>query len=99
MLLLYFWANFSRILNKISDFFLKKLYFYNFSLFVYEFITILFWYPDPDQLFLIRIRNRVRPNDTDPDPKHCFQGMSWNGHFQVKILMFFLLHLYISLIF
>ena len=25
---------------------------------------ILFWYPDPDQRFLIRIR--IRPNDTDP---------------------------------
>ena len=23
-----------------------------------------FWYPDPDQRFLIRIR--IRPNDTDP---------------------------------
>ena len=27
-----------------------------------------FWYPDPDQRFLMRIR--IRPNDTDPDPKH-----------------------------
>ena len=26
-----------------------------------------FWYPDPDQRFLMRIR--IRPNDTDP--KHC----------------------------
>ena len=31
-----------------------------------------FWYPDPDQRFLMRIR--IRPNDTDPDPKHCFEG-------------------------
>ena len=30
-----------------------------------------FWYPDPDQRFLMRIR--IRPNDTDPDPKHCCQ--------------------------
>ena len=44
--------------------FLKKLYFYNFGWFVGEFTTIFFWYPDPDQRFLMRIR--IRPNDTDP---------------------------------
>ena len=62
--LLKFWAYYSRILNKISDFFLKKLYFYNFGWFVCEFIAIFYRYPDPDQRFLMRIR--IRPNDTDP---------------------------------
>ena len=59
------WAYYSRILNKISDFFLK-LYFYNYSLFVCEFITIFIYYPEPDQRFLKWIRIWIRPNDTDP---------------------------------
>ena len=32
-----------------------------------------FWYPDPDQRFLIRIR--ILANDTDP--KHCFILYAW----------------------
>ena len=50
--------------KKISDFFKKKLYSYNFGLFVWEYITIYFCYPDPDQSFLEWIR--IRPNGTDP---------------------------------
>ena len=42
----------------------KKIIFYNFGWFVCELITIFFWYPDPDQRFLMRIR--ILPNDTDP---------------------------------
>ena len=42
----------------------KKIYFYNFGLFVREFITIFFRYLDPDQRFLKWIR--IPPNDTDP---------------------------------
>ena len=61
-----FWTifQFFSLLNKINYFFKKKLYFYSFGWFVCEFITIFFWYPDPDQRFLMRIR--IRPNDTDP---------------------------------
>ena len=59
------WAYYSGcISNKISDFFKKKLYSYNFGLFVCEFIMIFLYYPDPDQRFLKWIR--IRPNDTDP---------------------------------
>ena len=42
LLLFWFWAYYSRILNKISDFFKKKLYFYNFGWFVCEFIRTFF---------------------------------------------------------
>ena len=44
--------------------FFLLLYFYDFGWFVCEFITIFFWYPDPDQRFLKWIW--IRPNDTDP---------------------------------
>ena len=42
----------------------NKWFLHNFGWFVCEFITIFFWYPDPDPRFLMRIR--IRPNDTDP---------------------------------
>ena len=35
-----------------------------------------FWYPDPDQRFLIRIRIRIRPNDMDPTGSETLTKLS-----------------------
>ena len=41
----------------------KKIYIF---IILVDLYASFFWYPDPDQRFLIRIRTRVLANDTDP---------------------------------
>ena len=57
-------AYYSRILNKISDFFLKNYILRVLVDFHLSLSWFFFGYPDPDRRFLILIR--IRPNDTDP---------------------------------
>ena len=53
-----FWAYYSRILNKLSDFFFKKFIFHIFGWFVRE--HNFFCHPDPDQRFLKWTRIPIR---------------------------------------
>ena len=64
ILFLQFWAYYSQILNKISDFFSKKCILIILVDLYVSLSRFYFWYSDPDQRCVKWIR--ITPNDTDP---------------------------------
>ena len=57
-----------------------------------------FWYPDPDQRFLIRIRIRILANDTDPN-ETLFININLDSIIKITKALYYSRFLYSKLIF